>query len=83
MTTSPPNRHRERFAKVTERLWEIGDIVGVLEAWEAAQVRRSIWEKAMEWFSRKTSIAGIQLSNWILVLVALAVIWVIYSFVAH
>jgi len=72
---------RERFAKVTERLWEIGDIVGV--SWEAAQVRRSIWEKAMEWFSRKTSIAGIQLSNWILVLVALAVIWVIYSFVAH
>jgi len=83
MTTSPPNCHRERFAKVTERLWEIGDIVGVLEAWEAAQVRRSICEKAMEWFSRKTSIAGIQLSNWILVLVALAVIWVIYSFVAH
>jgi hypothetical protein len=29
-------------AKVTERLWEIGDIVGELEAWEAAQVRRSI-----------------------------------------
>ena len=24
-------------AKVTSRLWEIGDIVGVLEAWEAAQ----------------------------------------------
>jgi hypothetical protein len=23
-------------AKVTERLWEIGDIVDVLEAWEAA-----------------------------------------------
>ena len=32
-------------AKVTERLWEIGDIVGVLEAWEPAQVRRSIWEE--------------------------------------
>jgi hypothetical protein len=28
-------------ATVTERLWEIGDIVGVLKAWEAAQVRRS------------------------------------------
>jgi hypothetical protein len=37
----------------------------------------------MEWFSRKTSIAGIQLSNWILVLAALAVIWIIYSFVAR
>jgi hypothetical protein len=24
-------------AKVTERLWEMGDIVDVLEAWEAAQ----------------------------------------------
>jgi hypothetical protein len=28
-------------ATVTERLCEIGDIVGVLKAWEAAQVRRS------------------------------------------
>ncbi len=37
----------------------------------------------MEWFSRKTSIAGRQISNWILVLAALAVIWIIYSFVAH
>jgi hypothetical protein len=25
-------------AGVTRRLWEIGDIVGVLEAWEAATV---------------------------------------------
>jgi hypothetical protein len=32
-------------ANVTKRLWEIGDIVGVLEAWEVAQVRRSIWEE--------------------------------------
>jgi hypothetical protein len=37
----------------------------------------------MEWFSRKTSIAGIQISNWILVLAALVVIWIIYSFAAH
>jgi len=37
----------------------------------------------MEWFSRKTSIAGSQISNWILVLVALVVIWIIYSFVAR
>ena len=35
---------------------------------------------AMEWFSRKTSIAGNQISNWVLVLAALVVIWVIYSF---
>jgi hypothetical protein len=37
----------------------------------------------MDWFSRTTSIAGIQAPNWILVIVALVVIWIIYSFVAH
>jgi hypothetical protein len=37
----------------------------------------------MEWFSQKTSIAGVQISNWILVLVAIIVIWVIYSFISH
>ena len=36
----------------------------------------------MEWFSRKTSIAGTQISNWMLVLVALVVVWIVYSFVA-
>jgi hypothetical protein len=35
----------------------------------------------MEWFSQKTSIAGIQISNWILVLAAIIVIWIIYSFI--
>jgi hypothetical protein len=29
----------------------------------------------MEWLSGKTSIAGTQISNWILVLAALVVIW--------
>jgi hypothetical protein len=37
----------------------------------------------MEWFSQKTSIAGVQISNWILVLVAIIVIWIIYSFISH
>jgi len=37
----------------------------------------------MEWFSRKTSIAGIQISNWILVLAAVVVIWVIYTVIKH
>jgi hypothetical protein len=32
----------------------------------------------MEWFSQKTSIAGIQISNWILVLAAIIVIGIIY-----
>ena len=31
----------------------------------------------------KTSIAGIQISNWILVLAAIIVIWIIYSFISH
>jgi hypothetical protein len=37
----------------------------------------------MEWFSQKTSIAGVQISNWILILAAIIVIWVIYSFILH
>jgi hypothetical protein len=35
----------------------------------------------MESFSRKTSIAGIQISNWILVLAAIIVMWIIYRFI--
>jgi hypothetical protein len=34
----------------------------------------------MEWFSRKTSIAGIQIPNWMVVLGAVIVIWLIYTF---
>jgi len=37
----------------------------------------------MDWFSGKTSIAGTQISNWILVVAALAAIWIIYSLVAR
>jgi len=36
--------------------------------------------KAMEWFRRKTSIAGVQSPNWILVVAAVVVIWIIYTF---
>jgi len=36
----------------------------------------------MDWLSRKTSIAGIEISNWILVLIAIVVIWLIYRFIA-
>jgi hypothetical protein len=32
----PPAYSHHASAKVTERLWEIGDIADVLEAWEAA-----------------------------------------------
>ena len=35
--------------------------------------------KVMEWFSKKTSIAGIQLPNWMVVLGAIIVILIIYT----
>ncbi len=37
----------------------------------------------MEWFNRKTSIAGIQIPNWGIVLGAAIVILFIYSAVIH
>ena len=35
----------------------------------------------MEWFSLKTSIAGVQVPNWMVVLGAIIVILIIYSFI--
>jgi hypothetical protein len=35
--------------------------------------------KVMEWFSQKTSIAGIQVPNWMIVLAAVIIIWLVYS----
>ena len=38
----------------------------------------------MEWFTRKTAIAGNPVSNWVLVLSGLSsLIWLIYSFAAR
>jgi hypothetical protein len=37
----------------------------------------------MGWFSEKTSIGSNQISNWVLVLVAVVVIWCIYAFATH
>jgi hypothetical protein len=37
----------------------------------------------MDSFTRKTSIAGTQISNWMLVLAAVVVIVIIYQFMAH
>ena len=34
----------------------------------------------MEWFTRTTSVAGIQIHNWVLVLIAVIIIWLIYRF---
>jgi hypothetical protein len=35
----------------------------------------------MEWFSRTTSIAGIEIPNWVVVLGAIVIIWFIYTFI--
>src|SRR5262245_10352411 len=43
-------------------------------------LRRPIWEEVMEWFNQKTSIAGIQVSNWMIALGAIIVILLGYSF---
>jgi hypothetical protein len=37
----------------------------------------------MNWFSRTTSTAGMQVSNWILAIVAVVVLWMIYSAFIH
>ena len=48
------------------------------------QLRRPMERKVMNWFSRTTSIAGMQVSNWILVIMAVVVLWIIYSaFIGH
>jgi hypothetical protein len=36
--------------------------------------------KVMEWFSGKISIAGIQIPNWVVILGAIVVIFLIYTF---
>jgi hypothetical protein len=33
----------------------------------------------MEWFRGKTSIAGTEIPNWVLVVAAIVVIWLIYT----
>ena len=44
--------------------------------------RATLGEEIMEWFSRKTSIAGTEIPNWILVVVAIVVILVLYRLIA-
>jgi hypothetical protein len=39
--------------------------------------RRPIWEEGMEWFKQKTSIAGVQVSNWMIVLGAIIIVLLI------
>ena len=37
----------------------------------------------MEWFNQKTSIAGVQISNWVIVLGAVVVALIVYNLVRH
>ena len=34
----------------------------------------------MEWFSRKTSIAGVEIPNWIVALAAVVIVLLLYSY---
>jgi hypothetical protein len=47
---------------------------------EAANWGGLFRRKVMEWFNQKTSIAGIQVSNWMIALAALIVLLLAYSF---
>jgi hypothetical protein len=40
---------------------------------------RSFRKKVMEWFSKKTSIAGVEIPNWAVALAAVVVILLLYS----
>ena len=54
------------------------------ESSKQASTEAAYGRKAMNWFSRTTSIAGMQVSNWILVIMAVVVLWIIYSaFIGH
>jgi hypothetical protein len=47
---------------------------------EASELGHYPRAKVMEWFSQKTSIAGIEIPNWVFVLGAIIVILLIYRF---
>jgi hypothetical protein len=46
---------------------------------DGRQLRGLSRRKAMEWFSRKTSIAGVEIPNWTVVLAAVVIILLLYS----
>src|SRR5262245_27727688 len=82
--------HREALVSETARFHiahrRRGDCVAARSARAAAgdagdrQLRWLFGRKVMEWFNQKTSIAGIQVSNWMIALGAIIVILLAYSF---
>ena len=45
----------------------------------SSRTAEEYWRKVMEWFNKKTSIAGVQISNWMIVLGGIVVILIIYT----
>jgi hypothetical protein len=73
----------------TSGLW-VGEVITRCASLKAEKPQRAIagaqqivaaWRKIMEWFTRKTSIAGTEISNWVLVLGAIIIIWLIYRLI--
>jgi hypothetical protein len=60
-----------------------GPGLGVLRSKSPPEARPPLLlpgSKVMEWLKRTTSIAGIQIPNWVIVLGAIIVIWLIYKY---
>ena len=70
--------HEGKAAFERDRRLKVESVISCCEA-EAVHLGRN----AMGWFSEKTSIGGNQISNWVLVLAAVVVIWCIYAFAAR
>jgi hypothetical protein len=47
---------------------------------DGRQLRGFSGRKAMEWFSRKTSIAGVEIPNWIVALAVVVIVLLLYSY---
>jgi hypothetical protein len=47
---------------------------------EAGALLLLLRSKVMEWLKRTTSIAGNEIPNWVIVLGAIIVVWIIYKF---
>jgi hypothetical protein len=68
------------MAAICRRLLDLAIGGLFLRSRHIEQVRGLSGREVMEWFSRKTSIAGIQIPNWVVVLGAIIVILLIYTF---